>query len=104
MTLQLAGTPLSFPRSEQLLPVIVGWGTRHSGTHRGCSFIIHIHTISPKLTTTTIADTAGVTGASRTIGDAVDLRSTVDSVGTPTAIPMLPTTTVIDTPGVTGAS
>ena len=57
------------------------------------------------LTTITIADTAGVTGASRTIGNAVDLRSTVDSVGIyHAANPMLPTTTTTDAAGVTGVS
>ncbi len=56
------------------------------------------------LTTTTVTDAAGVTGASPTTGDAVDLRSTVDSVGTDAAIPMLTTTTATDAAGVTGAS
>ena len=83
---------------------------RHAGPHQIVACSVYMF-LSPSfrapvsvLTTTTDTDTAGVTGASRTIGDAVDLRDTVDSVGTPAAIPMLTTTTDTDTAGVTGAS
>ena len=44
------------------------------------------------LTTTTVTDAAIVTSAARNTGDAVDLISIVDSVGTHAAIPMLTTT------------
>ena len=76
--------------------------THHQHLFSICCIYGVFHVISIKTNSTLI--TAAVTGAPRNTRDAVDLSSTVDSVGTHAAIPMLTTTTATDAAGITGAS